>query len=53
MYNVEEPVIYEMEKPENEPTYCFCGGISYGNMIQCDYANVKIKKFIFILLNPF
>ena len=37
-----EPLIYEQEKLENEPTYCFCNGISYGSMIKCDYDNVHI-----------
>jgi hypothetical protein len=44
--------------PENatEPTYCFCSGISYGDMIKCDNDTVSlkllfsVKEFGFIFL---
>jgi hypothetical protein len=26
----------------NEPIYCFCNYVSYGNMVKCD--NPKVKK---------
>ncbi len=42
---VSEPLIYEQEKTENEPTYCFCNGISYGSMIKCDYDNVSCNLY--------
>jgi len=25
----------------NEPTYCYCGQVSYGEMIACDNAEVR------------
>jgi hypothetical protein len=38
--NIVESNVYEYDKIENEPTYCFCNGISYGDMIQCDFDGV-------------
>ncbi|XXG42690.1 hypothetical protein AAC387_Pa01g2908 [Persea americana] len=29
----------------NEPTYCFCNQVSYGEMIACDSPNCKIEWF--------
>lgn len=29
----------------NEPTYCFCNQVSYGEMIACDSPNVCIDDF--------
>lgn len=29
----------------NEPTYCFCNQVSYGEMIACDSPNVCIDVF--------
>jgi len=26
----------------NEPTYCYCGQVSYGEMIACDNAEVRV-----------
>ena len=40
---IAETNIYEYDKIENEPTYCFCNGISYGDMIQCDYDGVNYQ----------
>lgn len=31
----------------NEPTYCYCGQVSYGEMIACDNAECKIEWFHF------
>jgi len=59
LQNISEPLIYEAEKTDFEPTYCFCNGISYGGMIKCDYDNViyliiwykiSVKKNGFIYL---
>uniref|UniRef100_A0A0V0HET9 PHD finger protein ING n=1 Tax=Solanum chacoense TaxID=4108 RepID=A0A0V0HET9_SOLCH len=29
----------------NEPTYCFCNQVSYGEMVACDNPNCKIEWF--------
>lgn len=39
--NISEPIIYDLEKQENEPLYCFCNGVSYGDMIKCDNDTVR------------
>uniref|UniRef100_A0A7N0UT71 PHD finger protein ING n=1 Tax=Kalanchoe fedtschenkoi TaxID=63787 RepID=A0A7N0UT71_KALFE len=31
----------------NEPTYCFCNQVSYGEMVACDNTNCKIEWFHF------
>ncbi|KAB1218220.1 hypothetical protein CJ030_MR3G026100 [Morella rubra] len=31
----------------NEPTYCFCNQVSYGEMVACDNADCKIEWFHF------
>lgn len=31
----------------NEPTYCLCHQVSYGEMIGCDNPEVSFKKIIF------
>ncbi|KAG0614433.1 hypothetical protein M758_6G176600 [Ceratodon purpureus] len=31
----------------NEPTYCYCGQVSYGEMIACDNSECKIEWFHF------
>lgn len=31
----------------NEPTYCFCNQVSYGEMVACDNPNCKIEWFHF------
>jgi hypothetical protein len=46
LQNVTEPLIYEPEKIESEPLYCFCNSISYGAMIKCDYNHVRIFNYI-------
>jgi Chromatin remodeling protein, contains PhD zinc finger len=30
---------------KNEPRYCYCNGVSYGEMIKCDNPWVKIILF--------
>ena len=42
-----ESNLYEYDKVELEPTYCFCNGVSYGDMIQCDFDGV----ILFYLIN--
>lgn len=33
----------------NEPTYCFCNQVSYGEMVACDNPDVRIfSKLIFV-----
>ena len=27
----------------NEPTYCYCNGVAYGEMIKCDNAFVSVE----------
>ncbi|KAJ1401706.1 Zinc finger, PHD-type [Sesbania bispinosa] len=31
----------------NEPTYCFCNQVSYGEMVACDNPDCKIEWFHF------
>ncbi len=41
-----ESNLYEYEKVESEPTYCFCNGVSYGDMIQCEFDGVILFYLI-------
>lgn len=43
------PIGMELDLPvdPNEPTYCFCNQISYGEMVACDNPNCKIEWFHF------
>lgn len=43
------PSIYEEPNPvdPDEPTYCLCGQISYGEMICCDNTNCSLEWFHF------
>ncbi|KAJ4844843.1 PHD finger protein ing1 [Turnera subulata] len=43
------PIGLELDLPvdPNEPTYCFCNQISYGEMVACDNPNCKIEWFHF------
>jgi hypothetical protein len=34
----------ELEIDPNEPTYCYCSQVSFGDMIACDGENVKNWK---------
>lgn len=35
----------------NEPTYCFCNQVSYGEMVACDNPDVRIiSKLIFVYI---
>lgn len=41
------PTGMELELPvdPNEPTYCLCNQVSYGEMVACDNPNVCAKSF--------
>ncbi|CAH9121904.1 unnamed protein product [Cuscuta epithymum] len=41
------PVGMDLDLPvdPNEPTYCFCNQVSYGEMVACDNPNCKIEWF--------
>uniref|UniRef100_A0A0D6R832 PHD finger protein ING n=1 Tax=Araucaria cunninghamii TaxID=56994 RepID=A0A0D6R832_ARACU len=42
-----EPLNMDLDLPvdPNEPTYCFCNQVSYGEMIACDNPDCKIEWF--------
>ncbi|XP_038978996.1 PHD finger protein ING1-like isoform X2 [Phoenix dactylifera] len=44
-----EPASIGLELPvdPNEPTYCFCNQVSYGEMVACDNPDCKIEWFHF------
>lgn len=39
----ENPTAMELDLPvdPNEPTYCLCNQVSYGEMVACDNPNVR------------
>lgn len=37
--------VLDMPVDPNEPTYCLCNQVSYGEMIGCDNPDVSIFKF--------
>ncbi|MBA0797553.1 hypothetical protein Gohar_008237, partial [Gossypium harknessii] len=43
------PTGVELDLPvdPNEPTYCLCNQVSYGEMVACDNPNCKIEWFHF------
>ncbi|GMJ08300.1 INHIBITOR OF GROWTH 1, ARABIDOPSIS THALIANA INHIBITOR OF GROWTH 1 [Hibiscus trionum] len=45
----ENPTGIELDLPvdPNEPTYCLCNQVSYGEMVACDNPNCKIEWFHF------
>ncbi|KAK8572902.1 hypothetical protein V6N13_048460 [Hibiscus sabdariffa] len=45
----EKPTGMELDLPvdPNEPTYCLCNQVSYGEMVACDNPNCKIEWFHF------
>lgn len=46
--------VLDMPVDPNEPTYCLCHQVSYGEMIACDKMDVSILSVIFIMYNqPF
>eukprot|EP00252_Welwitschia_mirabilis_P026338 TRINITY_DN8626_c0_g1_i1.p1 TRINITY_DN8626_c0_g1~~TRINITY_DN8626_c0_g1_i1.p1 ORF type:complete len:231 (-),score=55.07 TRINITY_DN8626_c0_g1_i1:745-1437(-) len=48
-HSVAEPINMDLDLPvdPNEPTYCFCNQVSYGEMIACDNPECKIEWFHF------
>ncbi|KAF7050710.1 hypothetical protein CFC21_059035 [Triticum aestivum] len=45
---MEQPAIdLELPVDPNEPTYCFCNQVSYGEMVACDNPDCKIEWFHF------
>lgn len=45
----EPPPVMDLDLPvdPNEPTYCFCNQVSYGEMVACDNPSCKIEWFHF------
>lgn len=41
--------VLDMPVDPNEPTYCLCNQVSYGEMIGCDNPDVRI--FIYLLIS--
>ncbi|KAJ3682418.1 hypothetical protein LUZ60_014991 [Juncus effusus] len=41
------PIDLELPVDPNEPTYCICEQVSYGEMVACDNPNCKIEWFHF------
>ena len=33
---------------KNEPRYCYCNGVSYGDMIKCDNPFVYLLKILLL-----
>ncbi|XP_044498464.1 PHD finger protein ING1-like [Mangifera indica] len=46
---IANPTGMELDLPvdPNEPTYCFCNQVSYGEMVACDNTDCKIEWFHF------
>lgn len=46
---LEQPVSMDLDLPidPNEPTYCYCNQVSFGNMVACDNPDCKIEWFHF------
>lgn len=44
------PTSMDLDLPvdPNEPTYCFCNQVSFGEMVGCDNADCKIEWFHFV-----
>ena len=49
---VEPPVSMDLDLPvdPNEPTYCLCNRVSFGEMVACDNDSVSRKC---LLLTPY
>ncbi|CAM8911697.1 unnamed protein product [Rhodiola kirilowii] len=41
------PTVIDIPVDPNEPTYCLCNEVSYGEMVACDNPNCKIEWFHF------
>ena len=40
------PVVADWTYDPNEPRYCLCNQVSYGEMVGCDNPNVSISDFL-------
>lgn len=40
---VEQPII---EADPDEPRYCICNEVAFGDMVACDYKKVRLSDFI-------
>ncbi|KAK3546725.1 hypothetical protein QTP70_033426 [Hemibagrus guttatus] len=47
LLDVHSPDVLDMPVDPNEPTYCLCTQVSYGEMIGCDNADCPIEWFHF------
>lgn len=43
---VHSPEVFDMPVDPNEPTYCLCNQVSYGEMVGCDNPDVSIQILI-------
>lgn len=41
---VEEPII---EADPDEPRYCICNEVAFGDMVACDYKKVRLSNFAY------
>lgn len=44
LLDVHSPDVLDMPVDPNEPTYCLCAQVSYGEMIGCDNADVRNRR---------
>jgi len=42
--------VLDMPVDPNEPTYCLCNQVSYGEMIGCDNPDVRIFEFLYLII---
>lgn len=47
--NVHPSDVLDMPVDPNEPTYCLCHQVSYGEMIGCDNTDVSFDSLAFLL----
>lgn len=46
--------VLDMPVDPNEPTYCLCHQVSYGEMIGCDNPDVRFCVYsVYIVTSPF
>lgn len=41
--------VLDMPVDPNEPTYCLCHQVSYGEMIGCDNPDVSLQKIVMLM----
>lgn len=46
---IEQPVI---EADPDEPRYCICNEVAFGDMVACDYKKVRLSDFIWSMGSP-